>query len=116
MHAEESIALTHQEHWDDAWEVDGADAALSGTWRQVWMDPTHPSVETWRFDRVWFQAKVFHRNVLEPRDASVTESQTESSSVDTAVTFLSGKQRKLEEDTAVTFCPASSGNWKEILL
>ena len=103
MHAEESIALTHQEHWDDAWEVDGADAALSGTWCQEWMDPTHASVETWRFDRLWFQAKVFHRNVLEPRDACVTESPTESSSMDTAVTFLSGKGRKSEGDTAVTF-------------
>ena len=98
MHAEESIALTHQEHWDDAWVVDGGDAALSGTWCQEWMDPTHPSVETWRFDRLCYQTKVFHRSVIDPRDASVTEGQVESSSVDAAVTFLSGKHRKLQGD------------------
>ena len=104
MHVDESMTLPHKEEWDDAWEVDGGDTALSGTWCQEWMDPKHPSVETWRFDRLLFQAKVFYRNVLEPKDVSdtsVTESQRESSSMDSAVTFLSGQETEVESGAVI---------------
>ena len=51
MHAEEVIPQQYREQWDDAWEVDGANATLSGTWCQDWMETTHPLVQSWRFDQ-----------------------------------------------------------------
>ena len=58
MHADEGIPEQYKEEWYDAWEVDGADATLSGTWCQDWMDTTHPVVESWRFDRFLYQPKL----------------------------------------------------------
>ena len=97
MHADEGIPEQYKEEWDDAWEVDGADATVSGTWCQDWMDTTHPLVEAWRFDRLLFQAKLFHRKVLEPKDVAVSDKS--------AVTFLSGTDKDSEKDSdaAVTF-------------
>ena len=97
MHADEGIPEQYKEEWDDAWEVDGADATLSGTWCQDWMDTTHPLVEAWRFDRPLFQAKLFHRKVLEAKDVAVSDKS--------AVTFLSGTDKDSEKDSdaAVTF-------------
>ena len=59
MHAEETIPQQYQENWEDAWEVDGADAAASGTWCQDWMETTHPLVQSWRFDRIFFSVNCF---------------------------------------------------------
>ena len=59
MHAEEVIPQQYREEWDYAWEVDGADVALSGTWCQEWMETTHPLVQSWRFDRILFLSKFF---------------------------------------------------------
>ena len=109
MHAEEGIPQQYREQWDDAWEVDGADATLSGTWCQDWMDTTHPLVPSWRFDRVFYLAKLFYRDVpqeavtKEPAgvDAAVislsginTDLVGDASSSDAAVTFLSGVQQQ----------------------
>ena len=134
MHAEERIPHQYQENWEDAWELDGADAASSGTWCQDWMETTHPLVQSWRFDRIFFFGKLFHRDV--PQTALPASSQgiavsssTVSSSAATlglaaetnqptagggsAVTFLSGTDTKLDgtssiSDAAVTFLSGSS--------
>ena len=93
MHADEGIPHQYKEQWDDAWEVDGADMTLSGTWCQEWMDTTHPLVESWRFARLLFQTKWFHRKVFEPKGVSGSDKS--------AVTFLSGKDS--DAAAAVTF-------------
>ena len=59
MPAEERIPQQYQENWEDAWELDGADAASSGTWCQAWMETTHPLVQSWRFDRIFSLANYF---------------------------------------------------------
>ena len=133
MHAEETIPRQYQENWEDAWELDGADAASSGTWCQEWMETTHPLVESWRFDRIFFFGKLFHRDV--PQTAVPASSQgiaVSSSSVSTsiptpglatetnqstagggnAVTLLSGTDTKAEgtsstSDAAVTLLSGS---------
>ena len=101
MHVDECISQQQRDQWDDAWEVDGADETLSGTWCQEWMETTHPIVPSWRFDRLIFQTRVIERNVVEPRHANVTAKQEASTSVDAAVTLLSRKQRKSQSDGVI---------------
>ena len=101
MHVGECISQQHRDQWDDAWEVDGADETLSGTWCQEWMETTHPTVASWRFDRLVFQTRIIERNVVDSGNVAVAESQEASNSVDAAVTLLSGKHRKSQSDAVI---------------
>ena len=101
MHVDECISQQHRDEWDDAWEVDGADETLCGTWCHEWMETTHPKVSSWRFDRLVFQTRIIERNVVEPGNVAVTAKEEASTSVDAAVTLLSGKQRKSQSEGVI---------------
>ena len=70
MHASEKMPGRYQERWQDAWEADGAEVTLSGTWCHDWMDTSHPSVQAWRFDRCFFLSRAFRRAVPEDEGAT----------------------------------------------
>ena len=127
MHTEEKIPHQFQENWEDAWELDGADAASAGTWCQDWMETTHPLVQSWRFDRIFFFGKLFHRDVPQtavpavcsssvstsiPTPGLATETNQSTASGGNAVTLLSGTDSKAEgtsstSDAAVTLLSGS---------
>ena len=126
MHAEEVIPQQYREEWDDAWEVDGADVALSGTWCQEWMETTHPLVQSWRFDRILFLSKFVYRSVENASSADATGDQQPkavgtASSSDAAVTFLSGSDQQPKavgaassSSAAVTFLSGSDQKPKAV--
>ena len=112
MHAEEKIPQQYQENWEDAWEVDGADAAASGTWCQEWMETTHPLVQSWRFDRIFFFVKLFHREVSQKvcRSSGGVAAETQQPNVETHVSGSAKEPDALSSSAGAVVTYLSDGS------
>ena len=68
MRSNEQLPSERCSKWDDAWEVSGKDGAVAGTWCPPQMETTHPRVQEWRFDRMFYLTQWVSRVDAEPQN------------------------------------------------